>query len=68
MDETFSWTVDGKTYDCERETRACPFCFVVGAIVELPPPLLAKQPDDTTHVCAPFFGGCNQGFAKDKAA
>lgn len=31
----------------------------------VPPKLLAKQPDDTTHVCLYVLGGCNNGFALD---
>jgi hypothetical protein len=41
---------------------ACSSCLVE-AVTELPPPLLAEQPDDTTHVCNPALGGCNQGYA-----
>ncbi len=41
----------------------CPFCFKQ-AVVELPPHLKRIQPDGTTHVCHPGFGGCNHGFAK----
>lgn len=40
----------------------CPLCGV-HAIVPLGATLAAKQPDDTTHVCHPGFGGCNHGFA-----
>lgn len=43
----------------------CPLCQV-RAVVLLPPALLAMQPDDTTHVCNPGFGGCNHGFALDE--
>ncbi len=39
----------------------CPTCGA-WAVVQLPPALLAAQPDATTHVCNPGFGGCNQGF------
>jgi len=42
--------------------RACPIC-VARAIVELTARLKKLQPDDTTLVCHPGFGGCNQGFA-----
>jgi hypothetical protein len=39
----------------------CPDCGVL-AITPLTPSLLAKQPDGTTHVCHPSYGGCNHGF------
>ena len=32
------------------------------AVVRLPDALIAIQPDETTHVCHPAVGGCNQGF------
>lgn len=40
-------------------------CAMCGkqAIVPLSPAQIRKQPDDTTHVCHPFFGGCNHGFS-----
>lgn len=50
-------------FDCA--TARCPHCFN-RALAPLPPWELAKQPDDTTHVCVPALGGCNQGFAVDK--
>lgn len=56
------WVLDGENYNCEIMPGACPFCLVV-AVTELPPPLLAMQPDGTTHVCHPALGGCNHGFA-----
>lgn len=40
----------------------CTFCGA-HAVVELTERLKKIQPDDTTHVCHPGFGGCNQGFA-----
>lgn len=51
----------------EREFGAalphvCLSCFRSNTIVPLPPALLAKQPDSTTHVCHPTLGGCNHGF------
>jgi len=44
---------------------ACPSCGAVEAICKLPPVLLSKQTDGTTHVCNPAHGGCNQGFSMD---
>lgn len=41
---------------------ACQFCSK-WAVVALPEGLKAVQPDDTTHVCHPILGGCNQGYA-----
>lgn len=40
----------------------CPICSKK-AVVPLTPKQLAEQPDDTTHVCHPGFGGCNHGFS-----
>lgn len=64
---TFLWQMrDGTLHECTRlDDVRCPMCGEVGTVVALPPPLLAIQPDDTTHVCASFFGGCNHGFAED---
>jgi hypothetical protein len=61
-----SWVVGGVTHECERLLGACPLCFAQDCVVALPPPLLSQQPDDTTHVCLPALGGCNQGFARTK--
>lgn len=57
--------LDGKikTYATKIEPEACDCCGE-RVICALPPPLLAQQPDDTTHVCNPALGGCNHGFAK----
>lgn len=65
---TFMWHVgDGEVYECERlDDTVCTKCDEVGAITALPPPLLAKQTDGTTHVCNPAFRGCNHGFAMDE--
>ena len=44
----------------------CPFCGAA-ALVGLPSWERAKEAnkaDGTTHVCAPFLGGCNHGFAE----
>jgi hypothetical protein len=49
----------------ESDKRLCPMCGAL-AVVPLTPRQLAKQPDDTTHVCHPVFGGCNHGFAENK--
>lgn len=43
---------------------SCPSCEAF-AIVELTARLKARQPDGTTHVCLPSFGGCNLGFSCD---
>lgn len=59
---TVVWHLGGKVFETKVEDRACPFCFVP-AVTALPPPLLAEQPDDTTHVCLHTIGGCNHGFA-----
>lgn len=64
--ETVNWLIGNAVYTCEVEPGACPFCYAVGAVTELPPPILAVQPDDTTHVCNPALGGCNHGFSKAK--
>ena len=37
---------------------ACPMCCAHALT-----PVKIPQPDETTHVCNPGFGGCNQGFA-----
>lgn len=46
------------------EAQLCPICDTV-AVVNLAPHELAKQPDETTHVCHPVLGGCNHGFSVD---
>lgn len=48
-------------YD-DGDKQVCPLCSV-RAVVPLTPRQIAEQPDDTTHVCHPSFGGCNHGFA-----
>jgi len=57
-------TVRGKTVyiTSQDEASACQLCGAV-AVVPLTPEQRAAQPDDTTHVCHPGFGGCNHGFA-----
>lgn len=62
--KTVYWVFEDKAYVCNVEPGVCPFCGVADAVTALPPPLLSKQPDDTTHVCLPALDGCNQGFAK----
>ncbi len=47
------------------DAKLCPFCSQL-SIVPLDPVDLAKQPDETTHVCHPWLGGCNHGFAEEK--
>lgn len=58
------WGMKEGSFFTAIEPGACPFCFVENAVTALPAPLLAQQPDDTTHVCNPALGGCNQGFSK----
>ncbi len=48
-----------------RHVSKCPMCGA-NAIVELPPLIRAIQPDDTTLVCHPMWGGCNQGWTLDE--
>jgi len=55
------WVAAGKSYLCYVLPEACPFCGK-RRIVVLPPPVVAQQPDGTTHVCHPSIGGCNHGF------
>lgn len=62
----FDWLLGSDVFSCRVE-GPCQLCGAV-AIVALPAPLLAQQPDDTTHVCHPVFGGCNHGFALDAGA
>lgn len=50
------------TYTLE-DRKMCPECQTF-AVVPLTPKQLAAQPDNTTHVCHPAFGGCNMGFGK----
>lgn len=57
------WSYHGKVFRSTIE-GACPLCGAA-AIVKLPDELIDVQPDETTHVCHPGAGGCNQGFAKD---
>lgn len=56
----FVWIYGEKPYPTTVECR-CQLCGVA-AICALPKPLREKQPDGTTHVCHPSFGGCNHGF------
>lgn len=60
------WSYRGEAYASPIVAR-CKFCRAA-AVVELPPALLREQPDETTHVCHPGAGGCNQGFALDLEA
>jgi hypothetical protein len=63
MMRTVTWAMKGHDpFDAEVLPQACPRCRV-HAIVALPPALLAKQSDGTTHVCLHAIGGCNYGFA-----
>ncbi len=59
---TFAWLVNGESYATVLSPDACPECGARYTLAKLPPPLAAKQPDGTTHVCHPSFGGCNHGF------
>lgn len=60
-----TWTSDGNNWHSSKITHICPQCGA-GAVHKLPEPLLSEQPDATTHVCNPAFGGCNQGYAFDE--
>jgi hypothetical protein len=62
--DEFTWAIGPETFTCKVLPTLCRFCGA-RAITALPPPILAKQPDDTTHVCHPGVGGCNQGFTID---
>ncbi len=55
------WFEDGAKIEAAPPV-ACPLCGTSG-VVALPPSLLARQPDDTSHVCHPGLGGCNHGFS-----
>lgn len=60
-----SFKANGKVFSVwtrEDVLCACPNCKAE-AIVELTPELKTIQPNGTTHVCHPGFGGCNRGFA-----
>lgn len=68
---TLSFAVDGASEvfwidpdGSEHKARAVD-CAKCGkrAVVALSPALLARQPDDTTHVCHPALDGCNHGFS-----
>lgn len=56
---------DGKYFYSSLMTHICPHCGA-GAVHRLPGDIRKVQPNDTTHVCNPAFGGCNQGFAFDE--
>jgi hypothetical protein len=58
---SLTWYMKNQTWWSPILPDACPFCGKA-RIVVLPPPLAAKQPDGTTHVCHPSIGGCNYGF------
>lgn len=45
-----------------QPARICPICRTF-AVVDLDPWNLAKQPDETTHICHPVLNGCNHGFS-----
>lgn len=47
--------------ELEKVARTCPVCLA-RAVVPLTKKQRAEQPDNTTHVCHPSIGGCNQGF------
>ncbi len=51
-------------WSAEDIEGSCPVCDA-HAVVELTARLKARQPDGTTHVCHPSFGGCNRGFSTD---
>lgn len=54
------WRYQGKAYVSEIVCD-CPHCGA-HAVIELPPILVAEQPDDTNYACHPMAGGCNYGF------
>lgn len=56
------WRIGTVVYVCDVHPKPCVFCGK-RAIVALPPEIIAQQPDDTTAVCHPALGGCNNGFA-----
>lgn len=60
--KTFSWVYKGIAYTSTTIDRVCTHCLE-DAVIALPAPILAEQPDETTHVCHPLAGGCNQGFS-----
>lgn len=66
MTRRIRWGYKGRRHVSVVLPKACPMCGVA-AVVELPAPILAEQPDETTHVCHPMAGGCNHGFARDDA-
>lgn len=59
------WSYRGRVYE-SPVVSMCPLCGAL-AVVELPPAVVAEQPDDTTHVCHPLAGGCNHGFSTKPA-
>lgn len=63
--KSFVWFIGRESFQCTFEDGACPFCLR-RAVVRLPPPLAAVQPDGTTHVCHPAYGGCNHGFSDER--
>lgn len=56
------WGYKGKRYRSRITEHACTRCGM-RSVVALPAAIRAGQHDDTTHVCHPSLGGCNQGFA-----
>lgn len=64
----FAWRYgDDASFHWSTVETWCPKCGRA-AVVRLPDVLIAKQPDDTTHVCHPSVGGCNQGFSDQPLA
>lgn len=53
---------NGVTLYTDADKQQCPQCSAV-AVVPLNPVQLAAQPDNTTLVCHPALGGCNQGYS-----
>lgn len=47
----------------EEDIRVCPSCGVRAVV---PAPEGVDTSDGTTHVCNPYKGGCDQGFALQK--
>lgn len=63
----FDWlhTVKGKIVTTPTAVVShCPFC-AMAAVTPLPEAIRAKQPDNTSHVCNPYIGGCNHGFTME---
>ena len=58
-----TYTRNGREYATytDADKRLCQECGAL-AVVPLTPRQLCEQTDNTTHVCHPALGGCNQGY------